>query len=90
MHIASAQSAFEFDGSTSHNWMVDGPHRSEGILELHFLGQWGGISGGTFNIVTADVACFGVHKKQKYAYRLVSRFEQSSVWLTSSIKCVTL
>jgi len=36
---------------------VDGPYRSEGILELYFFGEWGATCGRAFTIVTADAAC---------------------------------
>ena len=89
--VCSAQSAFEFDSGTR---LVDGPYRSEGILEVFFFGQWGGICGSTFDIVTADAACIALgYTRSRSAPRIVSRFQNTSspVWLiSSSINCVTL
>ena len=56
--------------------MIDGPHRSEGILELYFFGQWGGVCGGlTFDLVTADAACVSLgYTRSRSVPRLVGRY----------------
>ena len=52
--FAATASAFQFDRGVR---LVDGPYRSEGVLELYFFGQWGRVCGGIFSIETADSLC---------------------------------
>ena len=89
--VCSAQPAFEFDGGTR---LVDGPYRSEGFLEVYFFGQFGGVCGGTFDLVTANAVCIALgYTRSRSAPELVSRFQNTSspVWLiSSSINCATL
>ena len=71
--FVATQPAFQFDGGIR---LIGGPHRSEGMLELYFFGQWGGVCGGrTFDQVTADAACIALgYTRSRSVPRLVSRY----------------
>lgn len=75
--FVATQPAFQFDGGIR---LIDGPYRSEGILELYFFGQWGGVCGGrAFDLVTADAACIALgYTRSRSVPRLVSRYSRIS------------
>ena len=54
---------------------MDGPYRSEGILELYFFGQWGGVCGQSFNLVDANAACVALGYSGSRSFSFVSRYK---------------
>ena len=54
--------------------LLDGLHSSQGMLELYFFGQWGGVCGRTFDTITADAACIALGYTRSLDIRFVSRY----------------
>ena len=57
--------------------LLDGPHRSQGILELYFFGQWGGVCGRSFDVVAADAACVALGYSRSRSFSFVSRYKNN-------------
>ena len=74
IYITAAVTAFQFDGGIR---LVDGQHRSEGILELYFFGQWGGVCGRSFSLLAADAACVALGYTRSRTFSFVSRYKYS-------------
>ena len=55
---------------------MDGPHRSQGMLELYFFGQWGGVCGRTFDTIDANAACIALGYTRSYSVDFVSRYNK--------------
>ena len=72
LQFAAAQPAFEDSGGIR---LVDGQYRSEGVLELFFFGEWGGVCGRAFDVLTADAACVALgYTRSRSAPGLVRRY----------------
>ena len=54
--------------------LLGGPHRSEGILELYYFGQWGGVCGQSFDVIAADAACVAFGYTRSRSFSFVSRY----------------
>ena len=72
IYITAAITAFQYDGGMR---LLDGPQHSQGILELHFFGQWGGVCGQSFDLIAADAACVALGYSRSRSFHLVSRYE---------------
>lgn len=53
---------------------MNGTHRSEGILQLFFFGQWGSVCGRSFSTVDADAACIALGYTRSRSHNFVSRY----------------
>ena len=71
IYITATVTAFQFDGGMR---LLDGPHRSQGILELNFFEQWGGVCGRSFDLVAAHAACVALGYSRSRSFSFVSRY----------------
>ena len=54
--------------------MLGGPYRSEGILELYFFKQWGGVCGRSFDMIAANAVCNALGYTGSKNFSFVSRY----------------
>ena len=54
--------------------MLGGPYRSEGILELYFFRQWGGVCGRSFDMIAANAVCIALGYTGSKSFSFVSRY----------------
>ena len=76
VYITATITAFQFDGGMR---LLDGPHHSQGILELYFFGQWGGVCGRSFDVIAADAACVALGYSRSRSLSFVSRYKYNHV-----------
>ena len=54
--------------------LLGGPYRSEGILELYFFRQWGGVCGQSFDMIAANAVCIALGYTGSKSLSFVSRY----------------
>lgn len=59
-----------------------GPYRSEGVLELYFFEQWGGVCGRSFDAVDTNAVCVALGYTGSRNHSFISRYSKHIMYMT--------